>query len=367
MESVLARRLALVLILALPAPAASAQEVLPDLAQVEPTDVAVQAGATAGTWRLGFTSRVNNVGPGPLHIEGNGSGIAGEPMQADQIVQGAAAPYEDVAQLDYVDLPEHEHWHITPFSRYTLSGDAGDVLDVKQGFCLVALVANDYCGQNDTTLTQLTMGIASGFNDAYAAFIEGQYIPISPGVTPNGEYDLVHETNWSGWLHESSLANNSASVRLKLTWPADPLGAPAVELCPCAPDAPPPPAETPPPPPPPAETPPPPPAPALDLGVTMSRSSAIELSKQAFRRELKGARRVRAACTRREKMAFSCRMASSKGRGQVGVWYVLEGTSLRWIYNVRAGRLRRLRVDGGERLASAAGAKGPAFVCRIRS
>jgi hypothetical protein len=243
------------------------------------------------------------------------------------------------------------------------------VLDVKQGFCLVALVANDYCGQNDTTLTQLTMGIGAGLNDTYVAFIEGQYIPISPGVTPTGEYDLVHETNWSGWLHEASLANNSSSVRLKLTWPADPLEAPALELCPCeadpTPPPPPPPAEAaPPPPPPPAAAPPPPP---LDLGVTMSRGSAIELSKRAFRRELRGARRVRAACTRREKMAFSCRMASSSGRGQVGVWYVLEGTSLRWIYNVRAGRLRRVRVDGGERLASAAGAKGPAFVCRIRS
>ena len=98
----------------------------------------------------------------------------------------------------------------------------------------------------------------------------------------------------------------------------------------------------------------------------MSRGSALELSKRAFRRELRGARRVRAACTRVRAVAFSCRMSSSKGRGYVGVWYVVRGESIRWHYNLLAGRVRRSRVDGGDRLASAA-AEGGVFLCRIRS
>ena len=97
-------------------------------------------------------------------------------MVADQLVtlsEGGEQRYDGVATLNYVDFPQHEHWHLTPFSHYTLRGDVGDTLDVKQGFCLVAGFSNNFCGQNNTTLNQLTMGIVSGLNDSYTRVHRG--------------------------------------------------------------------------------------------------------------------------------------------------------------------------------------------------
>lgn len=376
----LRHRLALVLLLALPAPVASADELLPDVEQHAPANIS--SSYAGGEFRVGFGSQVTNVGAGPLEIHGTGPGNA--PMQADQLVSNPVSTtptvYENVGELHYYVGGGHEHFHLMPFSRYRLvpvDNPGSPVLDVKQGFCLAAMAVPYSCGLNQPELTELTEGLDVDDTDVYAPYLEGQYIPVTRVSAPDGLYELVHETNWDHQLHESDYTNDAASVLLRLTWPEDPasLTPPALAVlktCPdsgsCPPDAVAPPA---PPPPPPAEvvvaTPPPPPPAAVPASVlTMSRGAAIELSKQALRRELKGARRVRAACARVRSAAFSCRVASSKGRGRVGVWYFLEGAGLRWRYNIDAGDLHRRRVDGGERLAAVA-SQGGALVCRLIS
>src|SRR4051794_16293449 len=68
-----------------PASAATADtsaEVLPDLDEAAPGGVILSQ--SGGIWRLGFSSRVDNVGEGPLQIHGTGPGD--QTMVADQIV-----------------------------------------------------------------------------------------------------------------------------------------------------------------------------------------------------------------------------------------------------------------------------------------
>ena len=382
------RPLPLLLLLALIAPAtARAAEVLPDLDQAAPFGVSAVFEPADGSYRLGFSSRVTNVGLGPLEIDGSGSGAMGQPMAGDQNVdlsEGGDAVYEDVAQLNYVSFVSHEHWHVTPFSRYILRGPGGDILDEKTGFCLQAGYSNSNCGQNNPTLTSVKLGVQPGLNDTYGAFIEGQYIVIDPLNVPSGEYVLVHETNWDGWLKEVTLANNAASARIEITWPPSPsTDAPAVTVlrqcadgpaCAAEPAPPPPPAPPAPPPPPapPAPAPPPPPGPppppptGSTSPVRMSRAAALDLARQAVRRNFRRPGRVRRACVRRRALAFSCVVAFRGGRGAVGVWYRVSSGRITWVYNLSAGRLRRVRVRGGERPVTAADV-GPALFGRIPS
>ena len=379
------RRLPSLLLLMLLLPtAARADEVLPDLDQATPFGVSAQFEPADSTYRLGFSSRVTNVGLGRLELDGSGSGVMGEPMAAAQSVElseGGDASYPGVAQLNYVSFTSHEHWHITPFSRYILRGPAGDVLDEKTGFCLQAGYANANCGQNDPTLTSVQLGILPGLNDTYGAFIEGQYIVIDPVNVPSGEYVLVHETNWDGWLKEASLANNAASARIEIEWPPSPSSAaPEVAVLrecadspacdapagPPPPPAPPPPAAPPPPPgPPPAPAPPPPPE-GSTSPVRMSREAALELARAAVRRNFRRPGRIRTACVRRRTLAFSCVVAFRGGRGSVGLWYRVRGARIAWIYNLRAADVARLRVRGGARPVTAADV-GPALFGRIPS
>jgi hypothetical protein len=59
-------------------------------------------------------------------------------------------------------------------------------------------------------------GISVGWGDDYAAFLEGQDLPI--GGLPNGRYLLVHRVNADRHLAELSYANNAASVLIDLRW-----------------------------------------------------------------------------------------------------------------------------------------------------
>ena len=72
------------------------------------------------------------------------------------------------------------------------------------------------CGLGRPALLGVTQGISPGFGDAYAATLEGQYLPLSGLHT--GTYELIHRVNASGRLLESRYDNNSAKVTIRLRW-----------------------------------------------------------------------------------------------------------------------------------------------------
>jgi hypothetical protein len=207
---------------------------LPDLDQEAPSRLIVtHAGRT---WRLGFRSAVHNVGDGPLLIEGRRPSRGERTMLASQVIERDGAPMDvvpGVGRLRYVRSPDHEHWHLLRFDRYSLRQVGrrhARVEDRKSGFCLgdryaaaggppTGAVFTSRCGLERPGLLGIREGISVGFGDDYAANLEGQWLPLN-GL-PAGRYELVHRVNADHRLREISYANNTASVLLRLRWRKD--------------------------------------------------------------------------------------------------------------------------------------------------
>ena len=213
------------------------RELLPDFDQRAPFRLTL-----AGT-KLGFSSATDNVGEGAIWIRGFRAG-AGLPMRVQQLVRlsdGTVRVYEGAGRLRYTPSPSHTHWHILDFQRYELRRADGTLVvrDRKSGFCLAdhyGLAAHrvrDFtgprflgnCGEGRPDLLTIQQGTSIGFTDRYPAHFHGQNVDLR-GV-PAGIYILVHRANPSNRIRERTLANNAASVRLRLRWRG---GAPSVRV-----------------------------------------------------------------------------------------------------------------------------------------
>jgi hypothetical protein len=221
---------------------------LPDLDQRAPLAVSVRWGGPPGKLhpRLVFTSSVENVGFGPLVIEGRRQSTRVPTMRADQLVQlrsGGFERFERVGRMRYNVSPSHSHWHLQPFEQYELRtvGGLRIIRDHKNGFCLM----NDYrsplptlgvagtqpvdktnCEKDKPGARHVLEGILVGWGDIYIPAKEGQYIDIN-GL-PYADYVLVHRVNVGRLLHETNYANNASSMRIRLVPPATPTNPPGV-------------------------------------------------------------------------------------------------------------------------------------------
>jgi hypothetical protein len=221
-------------------PARRSRELLPDFDQRAPSGLVIAG--SAGRWRLGFTSLVDNLGPGSSVLVGVRT--AGQPRmtgtQRVKLANGATRVYRNVAQFRYTNSPPHHHWHLMRFDSFELHTLDGRTLvrDRKSGFCLAdhwGAAPGNYPGRHPVFLgdcdqfhpeaTHVTMGTSPGYTDRYPAFFHGQNIDIT-GV-PTGTYVLMHRVNATMNLRELRYDNNAASVRIRLTWHG---GAPSVRV-----------------------------------------------------------------------------------------------------------------------------------------
>jgi hypothetical protein len=205
--------------LMLVAPAGAPSTPLPDLDQATPFGISVAQ--HDGQLLLVFGSAVDNVGPGPLVVEGRR--VAGV-MRASQVIGNRR--YALPTPLRYVRSETHQHWHLLAFERYELRRSGTLVeRDHKTGFCLndayetralnrVPRWTGD-CGRRQPTALAVREGISPGFGDDYVPDKEGQSIDVTD-LAP-GRYVLVHRSNPDRALRERSYTNNAASVRIKLS------------------------------------------------------------------------------------------------------------------------------------------------------
>lgn len=220
---------------------ASASELLPDIVPAAPQGLRVASNGN-GEFLLSFDTAFDNLGTGPLHIDGHRRDTSG-PMVADQVVarsDGSTKLNPGVGEIRFVESEDHRHWHFFRFMRYELvraSDGAVVAPDQKTGFCLGdryntdpdtrlpgeppmpgvfdAPPDNDWCGRDDPDRLSLTMGLSVGYGDNYQAFLDGQSIDITN--VPEGNYNLVHRVNAN--VRESDYSNNAASILLHLRWP----------------------------------------------------------------------------------------------------------------------------------------------------
>ena len=221
-------------------PARRVRELLPDFDQRAPTGLVIAGGPRR--WRLGFTSLVDNLGPGSSVIVGERTPdrprMTG--TQRVRLANGATRVYREAVQFRYTNSPPHHHWHLMRFDSFELHTPDGRTLvrDRKSGFCLAdhwGAAPGNYPGRHPVFLgdcdqfhpeaTHVTMGTSPGYTDRYPAFFHGQNIDIT-GV-PTGTYVLLHRVNATMGLHELRYENNAASVRIRLTWRA---GVPTVRV-----------------------------------------------------------------------------------------------------------------------------------------
>jgi hypothetical protein len=233
--------------------AAPPTELLPDIDPAAPKELTVEPDGSGG-FQLSFDATFDNVGDGPLHIEGHRPDASERSMVADQVVtrlDGSMRLNPGVGELRFVESEDHRHWHFIRFMRYELVRPTDDELvapDRKTGFCLgdrydadasVRLPGEplapgvfdvppdpDWCARDDPDRPHLTMGLSVGYGDKYHAFLDGQSIDVTD--VPEGRYHLVHRVNAD--VRESDYSNNAASVLLELRWPDGSDDPPTVEM-----------------------------------------------------------------------------------------------------------------------------------------
>jgi Tol biopolymer transport system component len=192
----------------------------PNLVQRPPSGLVVTRSAR-GRWLLGFTSMVDNRGPGILWIRGTrprGSHV----MEVRQLVRLAGGgirvlPYS--GELHYVVAPPHYHWHLIGFDRFELRRAADFALlvrDHKSGFCLadhwgtaigVAHGPPRFLGDCDQFRPEarsVEEGSSVGYTDRYPANFHGQSLDVT--TVPAGLYWLVHRANSVAWRGGHSAA-----------------------------------------------------------------------------------------------------------------------------------------------------------------
>ncbi len=217
-----------VALFALPAPAASAADRLPDLGKARLSDIYIEKTAD-GRRLLRFTSTIVNVGAGPFEVRGQRASTSDTQMTAVQRIYDTSGAYRNVAVATTMFFAGdgHNHWHVRDLEGSSLiRSDNGVKVGTgeKRGFCFVdsyiyaslpTTPANKvYTGCGDASSLSVTTGISVGWADVYGANLAFQYIDITK--VSSGRYRLLVTVDPSGWFSESNKSNNSTWADLQL-------------------------------------------------------------------------------------------------------------------------------------------------------
>jgi hypothetical protein len=222
-------------LLAASAGADNGPELLPDLDPAAPVGTKA-VGATDGSGKVFLTFKVaiDNLGAGPLIVQGHRASTADPEMTADQVVQlatGSTITLPAIGRLIYDT--QYTRWGFQPYQTYELRGSDGSLLGTgpEMNFCLednanantsVVLPGEPAskvyvgCGKRMPTRLSLDVGISVGWQNQHAAGKKGQMIDITS--LPSGQYVLVQRVDPAGVLTESNEGNNVSSTRISITW-----------------------------------------------------------------------------------------------------------------------------------------------------
>ena len=217
----------------------------PNLVQRPPSHLVVSR-SDNGHWLLGFTSMVDNRGPGIIWIRGTRApGV--HVMQVWQLLQlasGSVRVDPSSGELHYVVAPPHYHWHFLGFEHYELRS-ADDfrlrAVDHKSGFCIADHWGHaigvkpgpprflDNCDQFEPKATFVEEGSSVGYTDriprsSTASSSTSRSCP--PGAT--GSSTARTRTSICA---RAAHSDNAASLLVRLTWRDGAPSATPVRVC----------------------------------------------------------------------------------------------------------------------------------------
>ena len=180
---------------------------------------------------LGFTSMVDNRGPGILWIHATrptGSNIM-DVRQMVQLASGSVRVDPMSGGLKYVDAPPHHHWHFLGFDHYELRSASDFKLScatTRAASASPTTTARDRRPARAAAVPRQLRAVRSqgaardegssvGYTDRYPAFFHGQQLDITK--VPAGRYWLVHRANEDFHLRERSYGDDTASLLDPLT------------------------------------------------------------------------------------------------------------------------------------------------------
>lgn len=195
---------------------------LPDLRPAPPSGLGVSTVVDESGERrflLGFQAAIENVGDGPLVIDGRRA-VGEDRMTVTQLIARAAGGWAsrpvDGGELYYERGPDHSHWHYQAAIVYRLYHADGRLAraGTKRGFCLgdrYLLAAPrppatpaapryvGFCGRHQPHLTSLRQGISVGYGDDYPGFLEGQSLDVTglPAGTYGSSTRPIPTGSWS--------------------------------------------------------------------------------------------------------------------------------------------------------------------------
>jgi hypothetical protein len=217
--------------------AAAASELRPDLRIGVPGSVQLQ---TSGNRRLlRFDSIIENVGDGPLKVNGKRTCPDCTRMTTKQWIlrsDGTWRVRKTDAVQRYTNADHHQHWHVMGMERYEvfpLDGpfSNGEVIGRKYGYCFFDGVRRDSslpnaapsarysffdCGVPDSQVTRV--GLSVGWGDIYPWNFEGQFVDVT--TVPGGDYLLCLTADPANDFVETRNGNNQAWAKIRLTAPA---------------------------------------------------------------------------------------------------------------------------------------------------
>jgi hypothetical protein len=210
------------------------EALLPDLDQLPPAELEIVA--EGDTYRLTFASAVDNVGAGPLVVEGERTSREVPAMAVRQLVRrsdGSFRPRDVPGEIRFADSGEAGRWQLLGFEAYELrrandgtvvrkSEEAGSCLGDRHEAVRQAQAADgarravwtEQCGRDRPEILTLRQGISPGFGADSGLGDEGPALDLTN--VPAGRYVLVHRVNPRRTLEEGGYENNAASVLIQL-------------------------------------------------------------------------------------------------------------------------------------------------------
>ena len=195
-------------------------ERLPNIFPLPAFEVSTRLHPVFGTPELRFSVTSVNVGDGPLEFIGGETGKGKQNIY--QRIYLSDGTFYDRRAGAYVWHPEHMHIHVENYAAYTLQALNANGNSKRTGqkttFCIMDTDKYGTLGSSTphyTTCENTVQGMSVGWGDTYHSGLAGQEIDLT-GL-PDGDYTLSVKIDPLGRFTESSTADNTSCIRLRLT------------------------------------------------------------------------------------------------------------------------------------------------------